>query len=79
MALFPFIYFTSCAGAHKIINKFPLMQHGSVPFIYLLVGHAGVNNNNNSIQFFTIYVPSQQLPGQLQTQHSVGTCNYIII
>jgi hypothetical protein len=29
--------------------------------------------NNNSIQFFIIYVPSQQLQGQLQTQHSVGT------
>jgi hypothetical protein len=25
----------------------------------------------NSIQFFIIYVPSQQLQGQLQTQHSV--------
>jgi hypothetical protein len=24
-------------------------------------------NNNNSIQFFIIYVPSQQLQGQLQT------------
>jgi hypothetical protein len=28
--------------------------------------------NNNSIQFFIIYVP-----GQLQTQHSADTCNYI--
>jgi hypothetical protein len=26
---------------------------------------------NNSIQFFIIYVPSQQLQGQLQTQHIV--------
>jgi hypothetical protein len=25
----------------------------------------------NSIQFFIMYVPSQQLQGQLQTQHSV--------
>jgi hypothetical protein len=25
------------------------------------------------IQFFIIYVPSQQPQGQLQTQHSVGT------
>jgi hypothetical protein len=33
---------------------------------------------NNSIQFFTIYVPSQQLQGQLQTQHRVDTSNYII-
>jgi hypothetical protein len=36
------------------------------------------NNNNNSIQFFIIYVPSQQLQGQLQTQHSVDTSNYIM-
>jgi hypothetical protein len=27
----------------------------------------------NSIQFFIIYVPSQQLQGQLQTQHGAGT------
>jgi hypothetical protein len=31
------------------------------------------NDDDNSIQFFIIYVPSQQLQGQLQTQHSVGT------
>jgi hypothetical protein len=30
------------------------------------------------IQFFIIYVPSQQLLGQLQTQHSVDTGNYIM-
>jgi hypothetical protein len=30
------------------------------------------------IQFFIIYVPSQQLQGQLQTQHSVETGNYIM-
>jgi hypothetical protein len=36
------------------------------------------NNNNNSNQFFIIYVPNQQLQGQLQTQHSVDTGNYII-
>jgi hypothetical protein len=29
------------------------------------------------IQFFIIYVPSQQLQGQYQTQHSVDTGNYI--
>jgi hypothetical protein len=28
--------------------------------------------------FFIIYVPSQQLHGQLQTQHSVDTGNYIM-
>jgi hypothetical protein len=36
-------------------------------------------NNNNSIQFCIIYVPSQQPQGQLQTQHSVGTTIIIII
>jgi cytochrome c-type biogenesis protein CcmE len=33
---------------------------------------------NSSIQFFIIYVPRQQLQGQLQTQHSVGTNNNIM-
>jgi hypothetical protein len=28
-------------------------------------------NFNNAIQFYIIYVLSQQLQGQLQTQHSV--------
>jgi hypothetical protein len=40
------------------------------------------NNNNNcyySIKSFIIYVPSQQLQGQLQTQHSVDTGNYIMV
>jgi hypothetical protein len=32
----------------------------------------------NSVQFFIIYVPSQQPQGQLQTQHSVDTGNYIL-
>jgi hypothetical protein len=35
-------------------------------------------NSNNSIEFFIIYVLSQQLQGQLQTQHSVDTGNYIM-
>jgi hypothetical protein len=34
--------------------------------------------NNNSVQFVIIYVLSQQLLGQLQTQHSVDTGNYIM-
>jgi hypothetical protein len=38
----------------------------------------GEKMNNNSIQLFIIYVPSQQLQGQLQTQHSVGTNNNIM-
>jgi hypothetical protein len=32
-----------------------------------------IRSKNNSIQFFIICVPSQQLQGQLQTQHSVDT------
>jgi hypothetical protein len=32
----------------------------------------------NAVQLFIIYVPSQQPQGQLQTQHSVDTGNYII-
>jgi hypothetical protein len=32
----------------------------------------------NLIQFFIIYVLSQQPQGQLLTQHSVDTCNYIM-
>jgi hypothetical protein len=31
-----------------------------------------------SIQFFIIYVPRQQLQGQLHKQHSVDTSNYIM-
>jgi hypothetical protein len=34
--------------------------------------------NNNSIEFFIIYVSSQQPKGQLQAQHSLDTGNYII-
>jgi hypothetical protein len=33
---------------------------------------------NNSIQFFIIYVPSQQPNGQLQTQHNLNAGIYII-
>jgi hypothetical protein len=41
--------------------------------IYVIILH--FNNRNNLIKFFIIYVPSQQLQGQLQTQHSVDTSN----
>jgi hypothetical protein len=34
-------------------------------------------NQFYSIQFIIIYVPSQQLQDQLQTQHSVDASNYI--
>jgi hypothetical protein len=41
------------------------------------VNFNNINNcKNNSI--LTIYVPSQQLQGQLQTQHSGDTSNYIM-
>jgi hypothetical protein len=33
--------------------------------------------NNNSIQFYIIYVLSQQLQGQLQTQHSIDTGSHV--
>jgi hypothetical protein len=32
---------------------------------------------NNSIQLFFIYVPNQQLQGQLEKEHSVDIINYI--
>jgi hypothetical protein len=32
-----------------------------------------INNNNNPVQFFVVYMPSQQLQGQLQKQHNVDT------
>jgi hypothetical protein len=40
--------------------------------------HDNDNDDDDSIQFFIIYVPSQQLQGQLQTQYSVDTSNYIM-
>jgi hypothetical protein len=36
------------------------------------------DDDDDSDQLFIIYVPSQQPQGQLQTQHSVDTGNYII-
>jgi hypothetical protein len=47
-----------------------LLTRGLKPRSYLLLF--------NSIQFFIIYVPSQQLQGQLQTQHSVDTIIMIV-
>jgi hypothetical protein len=35
------------------------------------------SNSNNSVKTFVIYVPSQQLQGQLQKQPSVDTGNLI--
>jgi hypothetical protein len=48
------------------------MFFASLPF----AGNAAIAHN--SIQFFVIYVPCQQLQGQLHTQHSVDTSNYIM-
>jgi hypothetical protein len=36
-----------------------------------------IQNNNNPVQFLITYVSSQQVQGQLQTQHSVDTGNYV--
>jgi hypothetical protein len=36
------------------------------------------NNNNNNNNNSVIHVPSQQLQGQIQTQHSVDIGNYIM-
>jgi hypothetical protein len=35
-------------------------------------------SEDNSIQFFIIYVLSQEPQGQLQTQHSVDKSSYIL-
>jgi DUF971 family protein len=40
--------------------------------------YAADHDVNNSIQFFIIYMPSQQLQGHLQTQHTVDTSNHIV-
>jgi hypothetical protein len=37
-----------------------------------------LKSDNNSIEFFIIYVLSQQPQGQLQTQHSVDKSSYIL-
>jgi hypothetical protein len=34
--------------------------------------------DDDSTQFFIIYMPSQQPKGHIQTQHSLDTGNYII-
>jgi hypothetical protein len=34
--------------------------------------------NNNSFLLFIMYVPSQQVQGQLQTRHSADIGNYIM-
>jgi hypothetical protein len=41
------------------------------PFKYYPCEDDDYDYDDNSMQFFIIYVPSQQLLGQLQTQHSV--------
>jgi hypothetical protein len=44
----------------------------------VIIRNSDDSDDNNSIQFFIIYVPSQQLQGQLQSRHSVDTSNYIM-
>jgi hypothetical protein len=51
--------------------------------VFAVLNIQNTNNNNDLIiiviiQFFIIYVSSQQLQGQLQTQHSVDSSNYIM-
>jgi hypothetical protein len=41
-------------------------------------GNLYQTDNTNSVQFFIIYVPSQQPQGQLQTELRVHTSNYIM-
>jgi hypothetical protein len=45
---------------------------------YLVLKFYSTSSSSNSIQFFIIYVPSQQPQGQLQTEHKVDTSNYIM-
>jgi hypothetical protein len=44
---------------------------------YFLLLNNGGGGGEDSIQFFIIYVPSQQLQGQLWKQHTVDTINYV--
>jgi hypothetical protein len=44
-----------------------------IPRLYKAFNENDDDDDDNSIQFFIIYVPSQQLQGQLQTQHSADT------
>jgi hypothetical protein len=47
-------------------------------FIHCLVWSTNKKKYIITIQFFIVYVPSQQPQGQLQTQHSVDKSNYIM-
>jgi hypothetical protein len=58
----------------KYITKFISIQF----FISFNNNNNNNSNNSNLIQIFIIYVLSRQLQGQLQTQHSVDTSNYIM-
>jgi hypothetical protein len=76
--VFPFIYYPenelkiymSIIAWTTIILR--VNNQASVPVTFM------TNTRYNSIQFFIIYVSSQQLQGQLQTEHSVDTSNYIM-
>jgi hypothetical protein len=60
--------------SHRIDKEMSMILRN----IWSISLHESMNNNNNSVQFFIIYVPSQQPQGQSQTQHSVDTSNYIM-
>jgi hypothetical protein len=46
--------------------------------VLMLICYVVIITFFSSIQSVIIYVPSQQLQGQLQTKHSVDTSNYIM-
>jgi hypothetical protein len=52
--------------------------HANKPEIVVYVYESQVISIQFQFQFFVIYVPSQQLQGQLQTQQSVDASNYIM-
>jgi NADPH-dependent 7-cyano-7-deazaguanine reductase QueF len=53
---------------HAYIHTYKLIMITITQFSLICV----LTQHPNSIQLFIIYVPSQKLQGQLQTQHSVN-------
>jgi hypothetical protein len=76
----PFVFF----GRELMVNSFFIFCYFLYSFLYFLILWGEViiiiitTTTTTTIQFFIIYVPSQQLQSQLQTQRSVGTSNYIM-
>jgi hypothetical protein len=50
----------------------------TILIIQLLFIYLSVYNNNNPVQVFIIYVRSQQLQSQVQTEHNIDTGSYIM-